>query len=278
MKIIDAHTHIGSWSCEGSYFTKESLMGIIDSNNVDFFCVSNLDCIDIDISKQGRRPFFDEKEGNLKLIEQFKDEPKAKLLLVCEPKYGNPQNIKEILDKYPGKISGLKFHPEWHTIPCNDSAYDAYMQIANEYDLPVLVHSGHIESSYSSPVLIYDLAKRFPSVPVILGHLSTGGLSSKKEAVKIIKKSIENKNAILYTDISWCDKQSIISLISKLSYGINRIMFGTDAPLGNYINPDEYGAFVSSVKSTIEENFPDRAQSIIERVFYLNAKELFKIS
>jgi predicted TIM-barrel fold metal-dependent hydrolase len=277
MKIIDMHTHIGSWSCEGSYFSKEDLLNVLSANDVEFFCVSNLDCIDIDISKPGRKTFLPEKEGNMVLLKTFEKDSRAKLLLVCEPKYGNLSTIKQFLESYPNKFSGLKFHPEWHTIACNDSCYDGYMELAKEYNLPVLVHSGHMDSPYSSPSLIYDLAKRFPSVPVILGHLSTGGMSSKKEAVKILKKSIENKDANLYADISWCDMASVVSLLNKMQGHLDRIMFGSDAPLGNYINPKDYAKFVNDVKNTIEENFSASSSDILDKIFYSNAKNLFKI-
>ena len=272
-KYIDMHVHIGSWSPDRTVLSKNFLLNVMKQNSVSAFCISTLDCIDMDLST--KRTPKSEIDGNKELIEMFKDIPEARFLCVCEPNNGNANNIKKLLEEYPKKFCGLKIHPLCHQVSASSSLYDPYMQVAEEFDLPCLFHSGHIDCPYSSPILIYELAKRHKRVPVILGHLSTGGLSSKKAAIKIMKQAKNHDDANLYADISWCDMDSIIKAISKV--GEDRIMFATDAPLGIFGDAMHYAHFADAVERAILGNFSDMAEDILEKVFYSNAKNLFKI-
>lgn len=274
MKIIDMHTHVGSWQPENKYFDVDSLLHSFQKVDVEYFCVSNLDVID---SKYGTDvPIEDEINGNEKLFKLFEDEPRARFLLVCEPRYGNSSNIEFLIEKYKNKISGLKFHPECHKTPANSMLYHPYMELARKYKLPCLFHSGHVKSPYSSPKLIYELAKSYPDVSVILGHLSTGGLSSHKVALKALNASIKTNNSKLFADISWVDIPSIIYAIKSLSPCYDRLMFASDAPLGIYSNQDNYMAFIQAIKEAVELEFENK-EEILNKLFFQNAKNLFKI-
>lgn len=270
-KYIDMHVHVGSWRPDGIYLKKDMLLDVMQKNEVSAFCISNLDCIDMDSEKVTPKSEID---GNLSLFDIFADIPQANFICVCEPNKGSAENIRKLLKDYPKKFVGLKMHPLCHQIPADSHLYDPYMTLAQEYNLPCLFHSGHIDCPYSSPRLIYNLAKRHKSAAVILGHLSTGGISSKKEAIKLMKKS-QDEGANLYADISWCDIDSVIKAISKL--GSDKIMFGSDSPLGIFGDPSHYLHFVDAVKKAVVEQFPENAEDILEKVFYLNAKNLFKI-
>jgi predicted TIM-barrel fold metal-dependent hydrolase len=109
-----------------------------------------------------------------------------------------------LLEKYP-EFVGLKFHPECMKLPADSEKYDKYLELAQEFNKPCLYHSGHIKSRFSSPKLIYKKAQEFPTVPIILGHLSTGPKQSHIEAIDILLDSIESNKANLYVDISWID-------------------------------------------------------------------------
>lgn len=105
-------------------------------------------------------------------------------------------------------------------------------------------------------------------------------------------KSIDNKDAKLYCDISWVDFENdlpvktpttIINLIKKLKdkNALDRVLFGTDAPLGCYggnskISPeDAYKITIENLKTSIRENFGSESDSIINKIFCENAHKLF---
>lgn len=152
----------------------------------------------------------------------------------------------------------------------------------------------------SDPEFIYTLAKRHPKVPVILGHTGAGaGAAGHKKTIDILVKSIENNDAKLYCDISWVDfennlpvenSKSLIDLIQRLKEKnvLDRILFGTDSALGCYggdLAKDSagnsipakaaYERTVSTIKTTIKQNFGDEADDIIQKIFHDNADELF---
>lgn len=272
--VFDIHTHIGRWDLNNK-FSSEDLLNVLNRNSVEYFCVSNLDGIGIDPTKPDRMPFYDETSANKKLLKAFKDCKQALLLAVCEPRHGNPQNIKLLLHRNKNKFVGLKFHPEANQIPANSELYDDYLQLAKEFNLPCLFHSGDTSSHYSSPELIYQLAKRHPEVRIILGHLSNGRKESKVRALQIMYESIKEKNCKLYCDISWCEADILFGLINNIP--IDRIMFGSDAPMVNMKEPAAYNWFINNFINMIKANFPSKADILIEKIFNENAKEFFKI-
>ena len=147
-----------------------------------------------------------------------------------------------------------------------------------------MFHSGHIDSKFSSPALIYDKAKEFPDVPIILGHLSTGPKISHVAAIDIMLDSIESESATLYCDTSWIDfgtgnLEDVIILIEKLkmtSKGdyTNRILWASDVPVGEFNQSNElYRKNLDNFKVKIESYFDD--YELVNRLLYFNARDLY---
>lgn len=267
--IIDAHVHFGN-SFWGN-FTPEYLLAIIG----DKTCVcSNLAGIDGYTGK-------DEHQANLEMLEVSEKYPQIKPLFVCEvDRTENADVAKMMLKKYP-QFFGLKFHPEFTKLTATSTKYDKYLEVAREFKKPCLYHSGHMKSRFSSPELIYEKAKQFPDVPIILGHLSTGPKYCHEEATKIILESIEKETATLYVDVSWVDLDDVILLIEALkntSKGdfTNRIMWASDAPVGEHNQKKEiYDENLELFKAKIMKHFNDA--ELLENLLYRNAKNLFKL-
>ncbi len=267
--IIDAHVHIGN-SFWGN-FSPEFLLNIIG----DKTCVcSNLAGIDAFSGK-------DEYAANKEMLDISTKYPQIKPLYVCEVDRSLDTNvIRQMLKDYP-QFVGLKFHPEFTKLVATSEKYDKYLEVARQFKKPCLYHSGHIKSRFSSPVLIYEKAKQFPDVPIILGHLSTGPKSSHEEAIKIILESIEKDTATLYVDVSWVGVEDVIMLIEALkntSKGdyTHRIMWASDAPVGEHnLKKELYNKNLDLMKIKILEYFKDEV--LLDKLFYKNAKELFRI-
>lgn len=288
-KIIDSHMHLGQWPTDNiDSFEPKSLKNLIDKpfdvyvngnkqqDEVEKVLISNLSCIDT----KNDAPILGELEGNKLLLEQCSNNKKFYALAVCQPKYGSADNIRKLLNDNPNKFYGLKFHPEKLKLNANDSKYEDYLKVAKEYKMPCLFHSGTI-NSYSDPELIYKLAQKQPTVPIILGHIGLGGTEHVKHGANILKQSIENNNAKIYADISWADEDSIVETIKTIgTKNADRLLFGTDAPLGEFgdpkkIVPNYYPNRISAVKTAITKTFPDDAEELIDKIFYKNADELF---
>ena len=272
--------------------------------------ISNLDCIahnELTPSKF----LQDEFEGNSALINKYKNSPNTAFYAVCQPGVGDVKNIEKLFEKYPQKFVGLKFHPPALNLQASDSKYEPYLEYAKKHKLPCLFHSGVaidwsngvgkiIENKNnwdkSDPRFIYSLAKKFKDVPIILGHTGAGGSPAHNLAINVLFESIDKKDANLIAEISWMDftpdgkpsdnPETLIKLIKGLKErnALDKIVFGTDAPLGCYgetaKNPadvfDAYSSTVNKIKKAITKNFPEDSKEIIDKLFNKNAENLFK--
>lgn len=277
--IIDSHTHWGT-SLWGD-FTPQYLLDIIEP--VDFAICSNLEGIDSPV-------FKDESVCNEEMINVFKKYPKLKPLCVCQPNLSsNADVVRDLLLKYPEFI-GLKFHPECMKLPANSDKYDEYLKLAKVFKKPCLYHSGHIKSRFSSPKLIYQKAKEFSDVPIILGHLSTGPKQSHVEAIEILVESIENEDATLYVDTSWIDfayeklnetmddTLMLIEALKNTKKGdyTHRILWTSDCPVGAFNqSSNDYKRNLEVFKTRVLERFNDK--TLLENLLCNNAKKLYNL-
>lgn len=297
-KIIDAHVHCGQWNfdrfpCEDvvEFFSKKFNQG---KDYVDRVIISNLDCIK---TGKNNKPLKDEISGNLLLLDAAIKDKKIIPFVVCQPGHGSAENIEVLLKKYPELIKGLKFHPACLDIAANDVRYVPYMQLAEKYNKPCLFHSevlsdeagNLLRNGVSDPDYIYETARQFPDVPVILGHMGLGGDKAHEAGINTLVKSIDNNDAKLYADLAWVDwdnpaKPHIVDVIDKLQHSskgdmTERLLFGTDAPLGVFgekalKQQGAYDANIRNIKAAIRENFGDDANKLISRIFYRNSKKL----
>ena len=275
--IIDSHVHWGK-SIWGD-FTPEYLLDIIA--DVDFAICSNLEGIDSPV-------FKNEYDCNVQMLEVSKKYPKLKPLYVCQPNLVEDTNIaREFLEKYP-EIIGLKIHPECMRLPADSDKYDKYLELAQEFNKPCLYHSGHIKSRFSSPKLIYKKAQEFPTVPIILGHLSTGPKQSHMEAIEILLDSIENQKANLYVDTSWIDfayeqlnetmedTLMLIDALKNTSKGdyTHKILWASDCPVGKFNQEkSSYSKNLEVFKLRVLEKF--KSEELLNNLLSENARKLY---
>lgn len=282
-KIIDAHAHLGNfydglWNREDSY-TPEQLINITQSSdyNVEKVLVSNLSCISTLNNEKDAAPRMNETDGNNELLEFCKYNNKLIPTAVCQPGFGNAKNIDNLLNKH-NEFKALKFHPEALNLDANDEKYEDYLKVAQKHSLPCVFHSA---PGKSDPTLIYNLAKKFSKVPVILYHMNLPAgiqehdlkLTYHRNAIQIVKSALDKKDANLYLETSWAEPEAIVEAISEI--GADRIMFGSDAPIDKLCNQEAYAQEIEKIKKAISEKFGDKAEEIINKIFYQNSKNLF---
>lgn len=297
-KIIDSHVHCGKWTNDLfstndvlDFFSKKLNRG---KDTVDRVIISNLDCI---INGKNNSPYMDELSGNLKLLKKCLNNDKLLPFVVCQPGHGVAKNIEILLKEYPNLIKGLKFHPACLDLPANDVKYIPYMKLAEKYNKPCLFHSeiitdsnnNFVRTGVSDPEYIYETARQFPNVPVILGHMGLGGPKAHEAGIETLINSINRGDAKLYADLAWVDwdnpaKPHIVEVVDKLLHSskgdkTERLLFGTDAPLGVFgekalKQKNAYENNINNIKQAIRDNFGDDANKIISRIFYRNSKKL----
>lgn len=298
-KIIDSHVHCGKWTNDLfstndvlDFFSKKLNRG---KDTVDRVIISNLDCI---INGKNNSPYMDELSGNLKLLKKCLNNDKLLPFVVCQPGHGAAENIEILLKEYPNLIKGLKFHPACLNLPANDVKYIPYMKLAEKYNKPCLFHSevitdsnnNFVRTGVSDPEYIYETARQFPNVAVILGHMGLGGPKAHEAGIETLINSINRGDAKLYADLAWVDwdnpaKPHIVEVVDKLLHSskgdkTERLLFGTDAPLGVFgekalKQKNAYENNINNIKQAIRDHFGDEANKLISRIFYRNSKKLF---
>ena len=311
----DAHVHTGKLHTDeylrGAKYELENIFNdciqITSKNqnqlwNASDIIVSDADCLNILDGK----PSADEFNGNKRLLEKFnlissgkniehyipsEIDRKVRPLAVCETGYGNAGEIERLFKLYSDKFFGLKFHPEIFRMSVTDNydVYLPYMKIAQKYKKPSLFHSDNKNSPFSSPSRMYEFAKRLKkdgiNTPVIMGHMGMGSKSDNYAGLQILIDSVKNRDANLYADTAWVDEDVLIEALKRLKNetkdGLNRIVFGTDAPLGKRgeNHRPSYIGRIQRIQAKIRNDIQlaPYAEEIIEKLFSKNAAKLFNI-
>lgn len=179
--------------------------------------------------------------------------------------------IKEFLQS--GSVKGFKLYPGYEPFYPNDPKLESVYNLAEEFNVPVMFHSGDTYSAtgkvkYSHPLLIDEVAVDYPNVKFIICHLGNPWI---RDCMEVIYK---NKN--VYTDISglvlgnftdrfesYMNKQ----LQEMLIYGVEpeKVLYGTDWPIASM---ESYIRFIEDLK------IPEKDR---KKIMYENAAELFNL-
>ena len=124
-------------------------------------------------------------------------------------------------------LKGVKLHPDIQGVAIDDlRMYKIYDGVQNV--LPILMHTGDFRFDFSNPNRMLPVLEKYPDLTVVGAHF--GGWSVWDEAAKKLK---EYKN--FYVDTS----SSLYAMTPEkakeliLSYGTDRVIFGTDYPMWN---------------------------------------------
>lgn len=242
MKIIDSHLHLPVrkylLSIEQQ---KEELLSELIKNSIDKGIV-----IPDNVEKSAI--------GNLKqCIQLFEDFPNIYIFGTVNILEDNLEEKLFELDKYfsSDKIIGLKIFPGHDAHYPNDKRLDPFFELCIKYDKPLVIHTGENSgdsecSKYNDPKYIVEIAKRYPSLKIVISHLfwpkveycvditkdsqnisyDTSGLADEEVVLKTgkekIKKALEDlvkkyDKKILYgSDYGMCDIGEHIELVNSL--------------------------------------------------------------
>lgn len=110
------------------------------------------------------------------------------------------RDLRELADfLQAGLVKGLKLYPGYEPFYPHDARLRVVYDLAEEFDVPVMIHSGDTYSpkgklKYSHPLEIDEVAVDHPKVKFVICHLGNPWLTDCMEVVY--------KNANVYADIS----------------------------------------------------------------------------
>lgn len=208
--VIDSHTHFGGYPWQKAYDT-DFILRKMDRIGVNKACISSLLAVIIDFDL-----------GNKQIDKLVKEHPDRFFgYCVVNPHY--PQSIEE-MDVYlnkPGFI-GVKIHPHVHKCPVKSHRYKHIWETSATKGTVVLSHTEY-PSVNCDPLMFGQIAKSYPSVPIILGH---SGVSPEGFLRSIeVAKSYNN----IYLEL--CNEYS--HHLGEVEYavksvGSSRVLFGSD--------------------------------------------------
>jgi len=302
-KVFDAHGHImdDSRTFKDQGIDRNLTLPIIksatseleDGVEVDYVAVSNLEGFVPENQGVGK-PRMDFVKANEIMLAKCEEEnakdpsfgPKFLPQAVCDPTCDDPERLEafeNFLNKNQEKICGFKFHPTHSGITPTDVSYQPFIELAAKYKMPCFFHTAG-ETNNNGEVWPADpktiakfaqnLYKKAPDVPVVLYHINLGGWD-KFQPLNLVKDLNNEKKANLFLEVSWVEPDLIIK---ALKMGLeDKILFGTDTPLGPMGNNKGYFARVKEIENAVNDNFPDekRAQEILDKLFYKNAENIF---
>lgn len=267
--IIDMHTHIGK--VMEFDMPEESLIESMNKYNIDLSITSNCEAAAFD-HFQKSLPYTMQKsqEEAFQVAINFARKNKGKIAVMpwIKPHFEGitPQLIEQIRENLDITV-GLKIHPVHSLINVNSPQVEPYLELAERFDLPILVHTG--TSPESTCQSVYECAVKHPNIKFILGHMGLG--TDNSEAIKLIKKQ-QN----LYGDTAWVPIESTVKAIKEC--GADKILFGTDNTIDGVdtlaVNPfgerSLYQQYFNELKELI-------TQEEYAKLMYKNSIKLFKL-
>ena len=152
MQKIDAHSHVGyfgGWADVG--YTDEQMVAEMDRYGIEKSVVSYMDNT---VVEQAVKRFPDRFVG----------------ITWANPYEGDKAVETVVREVREHGFQGIKLHPLLNAFTANDAVVHPLMEVAQQMDLPVFIHSGH--PPFSLPHSIIQLAEDFPKVRIVINCIS----------------------------------------------------------------------------------------------------------
>lgn len=208
--VVDGHCHLGIG--HDYQQTEDDLLREMDLYQVDKAVVCPVDrCIAVD-----------NLEGNDYILGAAHRHPdRLYAFATANPWYGARAvtEIRRALDK---GARGIKLHPALQGFLLCDELVYPILDLAAERAVPVFFHTG--TPAFAQPMQLGELAIRFPSVNLIMGHM--GSTDFKMEAI-----AAGSVSPNVYLETSWILPELVMRAVAVIGPG--RVLFGSDSPLSS---------------------------------------------
>lgn len=165
-------------------------------------------------------------------------------------------------------LKGLKLHPPLQNFfPNSESVFPIY-ETAVELNIPIVFHVGTTpfgplcRLDRANPILLDDVATRFPTLRIMLTHLGTLWTD---EALMVVEK---NPNVFIDTAAYIYEIPDVLTLDTINRVGPDRFIFGTDYPMPSAGRPHSIREFVDVIKAI------GLAANLERAIFFENCERL----
>jgi len=173
-------------------------------------------------------------------------------------------------------VVGMKIYAGYYHVDITDAIYDPVYDLAEKYDITIVVHTGETYSDrgllkYAHPLRIDDLAVSRPDMRIVACHM---GAPWVFDACEIAAKNLNvyiDLSGILVGDDKYIARQAANPLfLDRYRQALvfldkyDKVLYGTDWPLV------PMGVYIDFCKKLIPAEFH-------EMVFYENAVRVFRL-
>ncbi len=263
--IIDVHTHLNNYDEAHPRPLADSVAQLRQSmatNQVDRVLVLTSYRVD------------EHRPSTRDVVEALEKYPDMDVVAGISFLHYKLRDLREIADYLAdGKVKGLKLYPGYEPFYPHDPRCRVIYDLAMEYDVPVMIHSGDTYSPkgkvrYSHPIHIDDVAVDNPSLKLVICHIGNPWIRDCMEVVYKNRNVHADISGLVLGDFTSRFKNFMQQQVKDmiLYAGEPRyLLYGTDWPIcrmGSYLE------FVRSLKLP-----PESA----ERILWRNAAELFRL-
>lgn len=247
MKIIDTHAHFrdGMSILNSNPVSIEQMIEIMDAHDIEQCWASSTTALDRDNEEANKRQWIESQKFPGRMVNFY----------VVDPNY--PEHLEDCIRRAVEDwgFRGLKLHP-WETgFPVDNSETEMIMNLAVEYDIPMLFHDG--TPPWSESLQIAALADLYPKAKIILGH--SGLFDAYRSAIEAC-----NTHENIWLDICGPCVGDAREIIQKAK--ADRILYGSDFAY------NETDKLVAERIKVIEYACPD--EEMRNKIFYENARKL----
>ncbi|MCA9155007.1 MAG: amidohydrolase [Planctomycetales bacterium] len=264
--IIDCHTHLNNYHEEHVRSIDEcldQLQAEMQANAIDYAMV---------LSSYKVTPHRPPTRDVVRATRDYKNIFTVAGISVTHYKERDLRELADFLAD--GLVRGLKLYPGYEPFYPHDARCQVIYELAAEYDVPVMIHTGDTYSPqgkvrYSHPLHIDDVAVDHPNVKFVICHMGNPWIRDCMEVVY--------KNSNAYADVSGLvlgdftdnfERYMVEQVREMLLYaGEPRyLLYGSDWPI---CSMKSYLKFMNSL---------DLAPKSREMIMWRNSAELFKLA
>ena len=184
------------------------------------------------------------------------------------------RDLRELADYLTaGLVKGLKLYPGYEPFYPHDPRLKVVYDLAEEFDVPVMIHTGDTYSSqgrlkYAHPLEVDEVAVDHPNVRLVICHLGNPWLVDCMEVVYKNKNVYADFSGLIlgeFTEVFEDYMEEQIAEVILYAGDPARFLYGSDWPI---CDMKSYVDFVSQLKL---------APAHRHAIMYENARRLFKL-
>jgi predicted TIM-barrel fold metal-dependent hydrolase len=263
--IIDAHTHINNYHEDRVVSLEDCLNRLTDTmaeNNVNYSLILTSYLVN------------ENRPGIKKVVEAIRDRDNLGVVAGISFLNYKQRDLRELSDYLEdGLIKGLKLYPGYEPFYPYDNRLKVVYDLAVEYDVPVLFHSGDTYTPtgrvrFSHPLHIDDVAVDNPEMKIVICHVGNPWITDCMEVVYKNKNVFTDFSGLVLGDFTEKFEKYMKSQLEEMILYIGEpkyLLYGTDWPIST---------MKSYLKFMKQLNLPDDKKELI---LWKNAAKLFKI-